>query len=788
MRERVAEAPRAPDSGNIIPVPTQATGDGVDHSDFLREKPRDLKTVLGIFYTPAPLAEALADWAVRDRNSTILEPSFGGCGFLNATARRLLQLGNPKPWDQIYGCDKDGRAFKFLPPEQRGDGRTGQFLHGDFLQCNPTDFPRSDFDVVLGNPPYVSRHTMTGTQIASAEAAIKDHGFKLSSRASLWAYFILHGLKFLKAGGRIAWVLPRSLTQSYYGRQLIEILQGRFSAVVVISLGQRMFVGVGTDEISDVLLATGYQPAPATPGRVTHLHSESLPALLRILAAGHFDDASANHADLQASGSRSVALTTQQRQAMNFIQSRPQATPLGQLVRINIGLVTGASDFFVLRPSALKTHGLEPSDCGLVISKYRHTTGLEVTPEQLNALTETDERVLLLKCSQRRKSARVTKYLQTFAAEVRAKVATFGKRRPWHNLDDKQIPDAFLPCLVRGSPRLVLNTAKINCTNNVLFASDPVFGQTKVERAKATIQRLSREIKDLTATRQSNISSYAKETATESTIAEVRTELEQLLKDTTEISSEMSVLRVLASVGMSVLMFSHEVKGVLVAMLSQIDVLLADDEIGRKTAAKLRTLQEHLLRLQHHTGFYESTGGAAAARERLYTDMLATASTFVDTFKPQALRRGIQLTFEGDVMLPPRLVGIHEAEFAAILINLYTNSVKAIERRTGLTHRKITLRHNRAGNRDSLEFLDNGTGIKKEEREKVFEPFYTTTDVRTSVRPGNPEMFGTGLGLTITRDSVKSAGGSIDVVIPPPAGYATCVRLELPHLQHENEK
>lgn len=468
MRERAAEALRAPDSGNIIPVPTHATGDGVDHSDFLREKPRDLKTVLGIFYTPAPLAEALADWAVRDRSHTILEPSFGGCGFLNATARRLLQLGNPKPWDQIYGCDKDGRAFKFLPPEQRGDGRTDQFLHGDFLQCNPADFSRSDFDVVLGNPPYVSRHTMTGTQIASAEAAIKDHGFKLSSRASLWAYFILHGLKFLKAGGRIAWVLPRSLTQSYYGRQLIEILQGRFSAVVVISLGQRMFMGVGTDEISDVLLATGFRSAPAAPGRVTHLHSESLPALLRILAAGHFDDTIANHAALQAIGSRSVALTTQQRQAMNFILSRPQATPLGELVRINIGLVTGASDFFVLRPSALKTHGLQPSNCGLVISKYRHTSGLEVTPEQLNALTETDERVLLLKCSQRRKSARVTKYLQTFAAEVRAKVATFGKRRPWHNLDDKQIPDAFLPCLVRGSPRLVLNTAKINCTNNVL--------------------------------------------------------------------------------------------------------------------------------------------------------------------------------------------------------------------------------------------------------------------------------------------------------------------------------
>jgi signal transduction histidine kinase len=320
-----------------------------------------------------------------------------------------------------------------------------------------------------------------------------------------------------------------------------------------------------------------------------------------------------------------------------------------------------------------------------------------------------------------------------------------------------------------------------------VFASDQNFGQSKVERTRKRIQKLSDEIKSLTAARRSNISAYSKEAQTEATISEVRIELEHLLKDTTEISGEMSILRVLASVGMSVLMFSHEVKGVLVAMLAQIDVLLLDDELGKKTLMRLRSLKDHILRLQHHTGFYESTGGAAAARERLYTDMLATASNFVDSFHPQAERRGISLKFEGDLMLTPQLVGIHEAEFAAILINLYTNSVKAIERRSGLTHRRITLRHQRSGNKDYLDFLDNGDGIKKENRERIFEPFYTTTAVRTSFRPGSPEMFGTGLGLTITRDSVKSAGGSINVVFPAPTGYSTCIKLELPHIQHEKQ-
>ncbi len=452
-----------------------ALNTAIDHNDFVREKPRDLKTVLGIFYTPAPLAEALVDWAVRQPNEIVLEPSFGGCGFLNAAARRLTQLGSPDAWTQICGCDKDHRAFKFLPQDHRAASRTRQFLQGDFLLCRPGGFSHPAFDVVLGNPPYVSRHTMTDVQIASAEAVLAELNVKLSTRASLWAYFVLHGLRFLRPGGRIAWVLPRSLTQASYGRQLLGLLETRFTSVTVISLGQRMFVGAGTDEISDVLIASGYQ-AGGGAGTVRRLHSESLPELLRILTPGLTDTNGPDHATVEVSGSRSVALAATQRDALNTILGLPQAVALRSLIKINIGVVTGASDFFVLRKSTLAPRGLTERDVEFLVAKFRHTEGLEVTAERTAALVAADDRVLLLKCSQRRKSERVLKYLATFAPEVREKVATFAKREPWYNLDDHQIADAFLPCLVRGAPRLVLNTARVNCTNNVLrvwFESSP---------------------------------------------------------------------------------------------------------------------------------------------------------------------------------------------------------------------------------------------------------------------------------------------------------------------------
>jgi adenine-specific DNA-methyltransferase len=436
-------------------------------TEFLREKPRDLRTVLGIFYTPAPLAETLVDWAVKAQNELIFEPSFGGCGFLNATARRLLQLGHDNPWVQIYGCDIDRRAFKFLP-EKYQNFPSKRFLLGDFLEYRPKDFGGKTFDVVLGNPPYVSSHTMTAKQNTSGKLALAEDSYQISARASLWAYFVIHSLSFLKIGGKVAWVLPRSLSQSIYGREILAIIQKKFDAVLVISLGQRMFVDVGTPEITDVLLATGYRGDVEVQGQLAHLHANTLLGLQQILATSNLPTPLINIPAKETFGSRRVILNTKQKAALDFVYALPQARLLADLIEIKIGVVTGASGFFILRRSTLADHGLRPEDCRVVISKYRNTSGIEITKDDEQALKNSDERVLLIKCSQRRISKRVKKYLQSFAPEVRNKVATFNKRDPWYNLDDKQIADAFLPCLVIGEPRMVLNSAKLNCTNNAL--------------------------------------------------------------------------------------------------------------------------------------------------------------------------------------------------------------------------------------------------------------------------------------------------------------------------------
>ncbi len=164
------------------------------------------KKALGRYYTPEHATRILCSWAIRQSEEKVLEPSFGACGFLEAASDRLKELGSGDPRHQLYGCDIDEGAFiDYLEPRLGIDKSNPHFLHRDFLHIQPTEFGTQALDVVVGNPPYVSYHTMgEQTRKAAKQVAVND-GFKLTPKASLWAFFVLHAIPFIRPGGRMAW-------------------------------------------------------------------------------------------------------------------------------------------------------------------------------------------------------------------------------------------------------------------------------------------------------------------------------------------------------------------------------------------------------------------------------------------------------------------------------------------------------------------------------------------------------------------------------------------------------
>ena len=430
---------------------------------FVKATSRKKKKRRGVFYTPDELSVILSRWAIQQSGNLVLEPGFGGCGFLEAAKERLKSLGSPQPEKHIFGCDVDKMAFKKLR-EAFGEVAQKNFLKADFLALTDNDFRGLKFDAILSNPPYVSNHNMFGVQRQTAFALKETWGDAVGQRASLWAYFVWHGLHFLRPGARVAWVLPGSLINADYGRVLLSKLASKFRRVSVLSLQERLFLNDGTDESTEVLLADGYGVEP-DHANVTVEWPETVQDCAQLLA--DWDSPLVWRKVLNARSKR-VLITPECEEILDRIGEDPRHHKLGEFARISIGIVTGANRFFVLDRPDLTKNDLTEEHCRYVLPKFGIAKGLVLCSADMKEAGEQGNRCYLVyTAGGGDRIEAIQRYLDTFPIGLKNSNRTFKKRLSWHQPDDGKVPDAFFPYMNHIGPRLVLNEAKVTSTNTV---------------------------------------------------------------------------------------------------------------------------------------------------------------------------------------------------------------------------------------------------------------------------------------------------------------------------------
>ena len=213
------------------------------------------RKVRGAYFTPQPLSEFIARWCLREPNDRVLEPSCGDAVFLTAAVDQLRDLGAQGTLrSQMAGVEIHADSATLATKRLEKRDAAAPITVANFF-----DIPaRPDYDAVIGNPPYIRYQALSGSDRTKANEAALSHGVRFDGLTNAWAPFLVHAAGFLRAGGRLALVLPAELLSVNYAAPARKFLMERFARVALVVFQERVFPGVLEEVV--IVLAEGEGP------------------------------------------------------------------------------------------------------------------------------------------------------------------------------------------------------------------------------------------------------------------------------------------------------------------------------------------------------------------------------------------------------------------------------------------------------------------------------------------------------------------------------------------------
>ena len=220
---------------------------------------------------------------------------------------------------------------------------------------------------------------------------------------------------------------------------------------------------------------------------------------------------------------------------------------------------------------------------------------------------------------------------------------------------------------------------------------------------------------------------------------------------------------------------SHELRTPLTSIQGFADTLASTTDLGiEKTRDYLAVISRNAQRMSNLIDDLMTLSRIESGRESLSPVMLDVSRvirTLLEDFGPQFARAELKLEFH-DTQEPVQALADPRA-LEQILLNLLTNSIRYTD-----PGGSVEIKINKAVEDVSIEVLDTGIGIPKEDLERVFERFYRVDKSRSRA------LGSTGLGLAIVRHLVNSMGGQID--LQSEVGQGTAVTITLAGSDVEN--
>ncbi len=433
----------------------------------------DADKLRGGYYTSIALAEWLCSWAIQNATDMVLEPSCGGGAFLEAAMQRYRALGASVEdiVRQLTGVEiiaTEARASRQRLKSELGKGAEGIVHNSDFFDWwQGTAQP--GFDAVIGNPPFIRYQSFPEPHRTRAMTIMGDMGLTPNRLTNIWVPFVVAAVASLKPGGRLALVLPAEILQVTYAAQLRSFLTDHFERIDVVACNELFFDKAEQEVV--LLLADGAQARALESNtcRVAMTEASTVSEVMDQPPSALLKRAQPKTIRHDSEKWLKYFLNNQQIAFMRELREAEITTSMSTHASIDVGVVTGKNEFFVLSGDQVAELGLEGYTIPLV-SRSVQLKGARIGKADWKSLAASGDRVHLLNISAAQAANlgdKVKRYIEDGERKEFHKGYKCSLRKPWYTVPSVWVPDAFTFRQIYDFPRMVLNDSNATSTDTI---------------------------------------------------------------------------------------------------------------------------------------------------------------------------------------------------------------------------------------------------------------------------------------------------------------------------------
>lgn len=412
----------------------------------------------GGYYTPTEISKFICEWAIEKKTDSILEPSCGDGAFIEASVRRLQELHTGVDAKQhIIGVELIKEEAK------KAEKYGAKIINSDFFEYYQKAIKnKKKYDVIVGNPPFIRYQNINEKSREIAFSLMKEIGFHPTKLTNIWLPFLILSSLALKENGKLGMVIPAELFQVDYAGETRQFLSTYFEKLTIVTFRTLVFAEIQ----QEVVLILGEMKSDDKGIQVLELNglNDLLNTGINMIKEGEIKEL-----DHTREKWIKYYLTNAEIKLMRKLQTELSIKKTTDLFEVNVGLVSGENNFFLMNKETVNIHGLNKS-VKKVIGRSEQLKGILLDEDDFNILVENNKKVFIFIPQKEELSKLDTperKYVEYGEKQGFNKGYKCRIRKLWYCIPQSWEPDGFVIRQANRFPRIVLNNVNAVSTDTI---------------------------------------------------------------------------------------------------------------------------------------------------------------------------------------------------------------------------------------------------------------------------------------------------------------------------------